>query len=73
MNFLSIVNQVLSEDLVAGGINSVFGPNVGATAKQFSGDTYAPGDARVPKSIYGKVITRPGMKAGKKKKKKKKK
>ena len=45
----------LLEDMTAGGAGSVFGSGVDATADQFSGDNYAPGDARYVfggKSIY---------------------
>jgi len=43
---------------------------VGTTAdSQFSGDTYAPGDYRIPKSIFGgQVIRRGGKASGGKKK-----
>jgi hypothetical protein len=71
MNFLDLVTKVLQEDLVAGGVNSVFGTNVGNTASAFSGDNYAKGDARIPKSLYSGVITRYGMKKYKKNHKKK--
>ena len=36
---------------VAGSTGSVFGSNVVNTANQFSGDRYAPGDARLPKVL----------------------
>lgn len=67
MNFVKLV-----EDTVAGGEGSVFGPNVGATSTHFSGDNYAPGDARTPYSIYGGVITRNGKIKSKKRRKRKK-
>lgn len=67
-----LINQVLEEENVAGGAGSAFGPGVQATATQFSGDTYAPGDARVPKSLYGGIVTRRGLIKGRKKCKKKK-
>jgi hypothetical protein len=73
MEFQKIVEEVLNEDVVAGGAGSSFGPNVGATATEFSGDNYAPGDARVPKSLFGGVITRSGINKRKKKSKNKKK
>ena len=73
MEFQKIVEQVLKEDMTAGGVNSVLGSNVGATATQFSGDNYAPGDARKPTSLYGGVITRRGMSKINKKSKRKKK
>ena len=53
-------------------MGAVYGPNSGAE-NIGSGDTYAPGDARVPKVLgKGKVQTRKGPTGGKKKKKKKK-
>lgn len=79
MEFQKIVEQVLQEDVVAGGAGSAFGPNVGATATTFSGDNYAPGprsvdapgDARKPTSLYGGVMTRKGLRKRKSKKRKK--
>lgn len=68
----NLINQVLEEENVAGGASSAFGPGVQATATQFSGDTYAPGDARVPKSLYGGIVTRRGLIKSRKKRKKKK-
>lgn len=68
MKFQKLVEEVLQEDVVAGGAGSAFGANAGATATAFSGDNYAPGDARVPKSLYGGVMTRYGMKKKRKKK-----
>ena len=74
INLKNIINEVLREQNVAGGTGSAFGPGVQATATQFSGDNYAPGDARVPKSLYGGIVTRGGLiKRGKKRKKKRKK
>jgi hypothetical protein len=72
MEFEKLVEQILQEDVVAGGEGSAFGPNVGATATEFSGDTYAPGDARNPHGIYGGVMTRSGMRKKKRSKKRKK-
>lgn len=69
MDFTSLVNQILQETNVMGGPMSVMGPAVGNTATPFSGDNYAPGDARTPKSLYGGVITRKGLIKKKKKKK----
>ncbi len=69
MNFRSLVNEVIKECNLAGGSMSVMGPAVGNTATPFSGDNYAPGDARTPKSLYGGVITRKGLIKKKKKKK----
>lgn len=73
MDFTNLVTLVLSEDSAAGGVGSVFGPNVGSTATTFSGDNYAPGDARTPGSLYGGVMTRKGLRYKKKTKRKKKK
>jgi hypothetical protein len=73
MDFAKLVEQALNEEMVAGGEGSVYGPNVTATSKVFSGDHYAPGDARVAKSLYGGVLTRGGMTGKKRKKKRKKK
>lgn len=69
MKFQKLVEEVLQEDVVAGGAGSVFGTNVSSTAAAFSGDNYAPGDARTPKGLYGGVMTRSGMRKKKKKKK----
>lgn len=69
MNFISLVNEVINESSLAGGSMSVMGPAVGNTATPFSGDNYAPGDARTPKSLYGGVFTRKGLIKKKKKKK----
>ena len=41
----------LNEQNVAGSSSSVFGGNVVNTANAFSGDNYAPGDARLPKVL----------------------
>jgi hypothetical protein len=72
MKFEKLVEDILQETSVIGGAASVMGSNVSNTATAFSGDNYAPGDARIAKSIYGGVVTRNGMKSyGKKKKKKK--
>ena len=53
-----------------GGSMSVMGPAVGNTATPFSGDNYAPGDARRPKSLHGGVMTRGGLKKKRKRNKK---
>ena len=71
MKFQKIVEEILHEDVVAGGAGSAFGPNVGATASVSSKDSYAPGDARTPKSLYGGVMTRGGLRKKKSKGKKK--
>jgi len=64
-----IILDVLKEENSAAG---AFGPAAAGTS-QFSGDTYATGDARIPYSIYGKggVMTRGGLIKGRKKRKKK--
>lgn len=80
MEFKELVEKILSEDVVAGGAGSAFGAGVQSTATEFSSDSYAPGDSRVPKSLYGgNLLTRTGLKeknkskAFKRKSKKKKK
>lgn len=73
MEFQKIVEELLQEDMTAGGEGSSFGPGVVNTADQFSSDSYAPEDARTPQSIFGgAVLTRGGLKRTKKKKLKKK-
>lgn len=72
INLENLIEEVLTETTLAGGVSSAFGPGVQATATQFSGDTYAPGDARVPKSLYGGIVTRRGLIKRRKKRKKKK-
>lgn len=72
INLKNLIDQVLKEENMAGGASSAFGSGVQATATQFSGDTYAPGDARTPKSLYGGIVTRRGLIKGRKKRKKKK-
>ena len=73
MEFQKIVEELLQEDMTAGGEGSSFGPGVVNTADQNSSDSYAPGDARTPSSIFGgAVLTRGGLKRTKKKKSKKK-
>ena len=73
MEFQKIVEELLQEDVLAGGVVSSFGPGVVNTANQFSSDSYAPGDARTPSSIFGgAVLTRGGLRKTKKKKSKKK-
>ena len=72
MEFKKLVEQILQEDVVAGGEGSSFGPNVVSTAGAFSGDTYAPGDARKPHGLYSGVMTRSGMRKKKRSKKRRK-
>jgi hypothetical protein len=71
INIEQLILDVLKEQNMAGGAGSAFGSGVQSTATQFSGDNYAPGDARIPKSIYGGIITRRGLIKGKKKRNKK--
>ena len=70
MEFQKLVEKLLSEDVVAGGEGSAFGSSVGSTATAFSGDNYAPGDARSVHGIYGGVISRSGIRKRKSKKRK---
>lgn len=63
-----IILGVLNEDNVSSG---VLGEPAGGTS-QFSGDFYAPGDNRIPYSVYGGVMTRKGLIKRRKKRKKKK-
>lgn len=70
MNLTKVIEQALNEESVAGGEGSVFGPNVGSTATAFSGDNYAPGDARNVHGLYAGVLTRYGKKSKRKKRKK---
>lgn len=72
MEFQKIVEELLQEDVLAGGLVSSFGPGVVATADQFSSDSYAPGDARTPHSVFGgAVLTRSGLSKSTRKKKRK--
>jgi|688.fasta_scaffold155856_4 hypothetical protein len=70
INLEQIILNVLKEETTAAG---ALGDPAGGTS-QFSSDFYAPGDNRIPYSIYGKggVMTRKGLIKGKKKRKKKK-
>lgn len=70
MDFLSIVNQILTEESMAGEAESVFGSNVGNTSSHFSGDNYAAGDARSIYGGYSGVLTRRGMRKKPKKRRK---
>lgn len=65
MEFINLVLTVLAEDNVAGGASSAFGAGVVSTATAQSGDNYAPKDSRVPKSLYGSVLSRFGPTGGK--------
>jgi hypothetical protein len=71
INLEQVVLDVLNEENLVGGAASAFGSGVQSTATQFSGDNYAPGDARIPKSIFGGIVTRRGLIKGRKKRKKK--
>ena len=56
--FDTLVESILGENAnVAGGAGSVLGAGVTSTATQFSGDSYAKGDARVPK-VMGGIVRR---------------
>lgn len=70
INIEKIILDILKEENTVG---AALGTPAAGTS-QFSGDTYAPGDTRIPYSIYGKggVMTRGGLIKGKKKRKKKK-
>ena len=70
INLERIILDILNEENT---VVDALGAPAGGTS-QFSGDTYAPGDTRIPYSIYGKggVMTRGGLIKGKKKRKKKK-
>ncbi len=46
MLFNQIFRNTINESMVAGGGDSAFGTGAASTASQFSGDRYAPGDAR---------------------------
>lgn len=71
INLKNLIDQVLKEENTVAG---VLGAAAGGTS-QFSGDTYATGDTRIPYSIYGKggVMTRGGLIKGRRKRKKKRK
>jgi len=66
-------NRVLHEDMTAGGAlggsEGGFNP---AADNITSGDSYAPDDSRIPKSIFGGTLTRAGVTKCKKCKKGKK-
>jgi len=71
MKFTKMVNAYL-ESMTAGGVSSTFGDS-GDIGTNTQGDFYAPGDTRIPYSIFGgKVITRHGTASKNKRKKKKK-
>lgn len=72
MLFNQIFRNVINESMIAGGSSSVFGTNVNSTSTQFSGDNYAPGDARnVTGNIKVKLQRRMPVKKQKSKKRKK--
>jgi len=59
INLEKIIKEILKEENVSGGDSSAFGSGVVNTEGPFSGDKYAPGDARVPHSLFGgKIFTR---------------
>ncbi len=69
MNFKQLVETILYETTVAGGINSTFGSNVTKTSSAFSGDTYAKENGAIkPCALGGQIITRRGIKRRKKRK-----
>ena len=72
MEFEKLVEQILQEDVVSGGEGSAFGSGVVSTASAFSGDNYAPGDARKPHGLYSGVMTRSGIRKKKRSKKRRK-
>ena len=72
MEFKNLVKHVLNEESMAGGTDSVFGPNVTSTSSGSSGDNYAAGDARNVHGLYAGVLSRSGMRYKKKRKTKKK-
>jgi hypothetical protein len=69
INLEQIILDVLNEENT---VAAALGASAGGIS-QFSGDTYATGDTRIPYSIYGKggVMTRGGLIKGKKKRKRK--
>tara|TARA_R110000751_G_C13595925_1_gene461587 strand:+ start:354 stop:617 length:264 start_codon:yes stop_codon:yes gene_type:complete len=46
--------KLIAEDMSAGGTSSVFGHNINPTVSHFSSDSYAEGDARIPKVLGAK-------------------
>ena len=70
MNFKQLVETILYETTVAGGINSTFGSNVTKTSSAFSGDIYAKENGAIKPCALGggQIITRRGIKRRKKKK-----
>lgn len=72
MNLEKIIIDILKEENLVGGPNSVFGSGVEQTATQFSGDNYAKGRADIPKSLFKGVQNRWGLNKSKRKSKKKK-
>jgi|LakMenEpi03Aug12_release.lakeMendotaPanAssembly.Ray.scaffolds.fasta_scaffold3359508_2 hypothetical protein len=69
INLEKIIRDVLNEDNVSG---AALGAPAAGTS-QFSGDFYAPGDTRIPYSVYGGVMTRRGLIKKRKKRKRKRK
>jgi len=61
----------IMEDNVAGGTGSVFSNgnvNIGSGGNElYTGDTYAPGDYRIPKVLGAKQIKKKSKKKGKRK------
>ncbi len=76
INFQKILKEVIQEDSVSGGPESVFGPGVGGSGGEVSGDTYATGDNRAPYimgGIYRRTLSAMTGKRQKRKNKKKRK
>jgi hypothetical protein len=72
MNVKKIISSILLENgMTSGGADSAFGAGVQSTETQFSGDNYAKNDNRMPKSIFGGVLTRKKLIKPKRKKNKK--
>jgi len=70
--FEQIFLQLLDEDITSAAVNTTtqtFNPNNNIS----SSDSYAPGDARIPKSIFGGVVKRGGFIKSKRRRRKKRK
>jgi len=72
INIEKLILDVLKEQNVAGGAESVYG-TAGGGSSQFSGkNVYGdPDDARIPTSLFGGKIFRRNISKGRKKRKKK--
>jgi hypothetical protein len=71
MNLNNIINQILEEENMAGGLASALvTPDSTSTSSQFSGpNVYNPGDNRRAKPLLKKIQVRPWMKKHHKRKK----